>query len=153
MSKDFHHGVIYWSENLKASHLSGQIGWLVHPWIECSCFTGWAATKRCLGKAHNMETCPCAVKRWDTKIYIQYYSVVENKYGVKSVSRGNLKRKSISNILKCLSLGVLCSFHLSCFLKKFLWCIWHYFNGGHSSIIIFSVFKIYSGKNFKILIL
>lgn len=55
VSKDFHHGVIYWSENLKASHLSGQIGWLVHPWIECSCFTGWAATKRCLGKAHNMD--------------------------------------------------------------------------------------------------
>ena len=53
---------------------------------ECSCFTGWAATKRCLGKAHNVKTCPCAVKRWDTKNYIQYYSVVENKYGVKSVS-------------------------------------------------------------------
>ena len=70
VSKDFHHGVIYWSENLKASHLSGQIGWLVHPWIECSCFTGWAATKRCLGKAHNVKTCPCAVKRWESKIYI-----------------------------------------------------------------------------------
>ena len=84
--KDFHRGVIYWGENLKASHLSGQIGWLVRPWIECSCLT----TKRCLGKAHNLKTCPCAVKRWGTKIYIQYYSVVENKYGVKSVSRGNL---------------------------------------------------------------
>lgn len=106
--KDFHHGVIYWGENLRKQPFI----WpnrMVSPSMDRMQLL---TTKRCLGKAHNVKTCPCAVKRWGTKIYIQYYSVVENKYGVKSVSEEISKRKSISNILKCFG----CSVFFSSFL-------------------------------------